>query len=115
MAEPEAVKPTADRRAMHAHVVRPFHLHAQFVQRQVAPLGQPPADPALQIPKLAGAAQISLTLRRKAARVPAQLDHVVHKFRRNTKMTRRRTVRMTIIDKRDNTFPHLYRMWLTHG
>ncbi len=56
MAEPEAVKPTADRRAMHADVALPFQLQAQLVERQVALLGQPPANPAFQPPQLAGAA-----------------------------------------------------------
>ena len=45
-AEPEAVEPTADRRAVHADAMRPLQLQAQLVQRQIAPLGQPPANPA---------------------------------------------------------------------
>ena len=55
MAEPEALKPTADRRAVHTDLVLPFQFHTQFIQRQVALLGQPPANPTFQPQQLAGA------------------------------------------------------------
>ena len=81
MAEPEAVKPAANRRTMHPNRVLPVQFHAQFVKRQVALLLQTSANPAFQPSQLADPAQIALTLRRKPTGLPAQLDHIVHEFR----------------------------------
>ncbi len=74
----------------------------QRVQRQIAPFAQPPTDPRLQAPQLAGPPQIALAFRRKRARRAAKLDHVVDEFRRNPEMTRRLPVAMTLIDKPNN-------------
>lgn len=114
MAEPEAVKPTANRRAMHTYVVLAFQFQAQLVQRQIALLIQTSANPAFQAAQLACPTQIALRLRRKPTRLTPKRDHVVHEFRRNQKMTRRLPVPIACVDKRDNPFPQLYRMWLSH-
>ena len=105
MAQPKAMKPAANRRAMNTHLAVPLQRQAQFIQRQVALLGEPPADPAFQSPQLAGTAQVALRLWLKAARLPAQLDHVVHELRRNAKMTRRLPVRAALVDKGNNPLP----------
>ena len=105
MTEPEAVKPTADRRAMHVDAALAFQLQAQLVKRYIALLGQLPANPAVQPPQLAGASQIALTLRLKAARLPAQLDHVVHEFRRHPEVTCRLAMSMAFIDKGNDPSP----------
>lgn len=114
MAEPEAMKPTADRAAMHRDRVIRRQFHAQFVERQIPLIGQPPADPRAQATQLAGAPRMTLRLRLKSARLASQLDHVVDEFRRNPVMTRRRAMAATLVDKSDNPFAQLYRMWFAH-
>lgn len=114
MAEPEAMKPTADRAAMHRDRVIRRQFHAQFVERQIPLIGQPPADPRAQATQLAGAPRMTLRLRLKSARLASQLDHVVDEFRRNPEMARRLPVAMPLIDKTNNARAQFNRMWLTH-
>jgi hypothetical protein len=105
MAQPEAVKPAANRRAMNRDAMDPRQLPAQLIQRQIAPLGQARANPTFKRPQLPGPPQITLTLRRKPPGLPAQLDHVIHEVRRNPKMTRRLAVPMAFVDKGDDPRP----------
>ena len=105
MAEPEAVKPAADRRAVNRDIVDLLQFQAELVKRQIAPVAQAATDPRLQAPQLAGMPQIALAFGRKRARLAAKLDHVVDEFRRNTEMTRRLTVAMPLIDKPNNARP----------
>jgi len=86
----------------------------EFVQRQIAPFAQPPTDPRLQAPQLAGTPQIALAFGRKRTRLAAELDHVIDKFRRNPEMPRRVPVAMALIDKPNNARAQLNRMLLTH-
>jgi hypothetical protein len=102
MAEPEAVKPAADRRAVNRDIVDLLQFQAELVKRQIA---QAATDPRLQASQLAGMPQIALAFGRKRARLAAKLDHVVDEFRRNTEMTRRLTVAMPLIDKPNNARP----------
>ena len=81
MAEPEAMKPMTDRRAVHRDRVNLFQFHPQFIQRQIAALRQALAQPPAQAVQLAGAPQVALTLGRKPARLTAQLDHVIDELR----------------------------------
>ena len=103
MAEPEAMEPTTDRRAVHREVVKLCQLQTQFIERQIAPFRQTRAHPGRQSVQLAGSAQIALPLRQKPARLPAQLDHVIDEFRRNPEMPGRLPVTMTLIDKGNDT------------
>ena len=89
-------------------------LHAQFVERQIAPFGQPPADPCVQTKQFAGAPRMTLRFRLKTARLPAQLDHVVDEFRRNPVMPGRLAMAAPFVNKADNPFAQLYRMWFAH-
>ena len=102
LAEPEAVKPAADRRAVNRDIVDLLQFQAELVKRQIA---QAATDPRLQAPQLAGMPQIALAFGRKRARLAAKLDHVIDEFRRNTEMTRRLTVAMPLIDKPNNARP----------
>lgn len=77
-------------------------LQAELIQRQITLLGQTHADPRVQAVQLADPPQIALTLGRKRPRLQTQLDHVIHKSRRNPEMSRRLAVAMTLIDKGDN-------------
>ena len=105
MAEPEAVKPAADRRAVNRDIVDLLQFQAELVKRQIAPVAQAATDPRLQAPQLAGMPQIALAFGRKRAPLEAKLDHVIDEFRRNTEMTRRLTVAMPLIDKPNNARP----------
>ena len=97
------MEPAADRRAVHRDVVKLFQFQTQFIQGRIAPLRQTRAHPGRQSVQLAGAAQITLPFRRKRARLPAQLDHVIDEFRRNPEMPGRLSVTMTLIDKGHDT------------
>lgn len=114
MAQPEAMKPTADRAAMHRDRVNRRQLHAQFIERQIAPVGQPPADPRAQTTQFSSAPRMTLRFRLKTARLSAQLNHVVHKLRRNPVMPGRLAMAAPFINKGDNPFAQLYRMWFAH-
>ncbi len=114
MAEPEAMEPTTDRRAVYRDVMKPRQFQAQLIQGQIAPLPQTGAHPGRQAVQLAGPSQIALPLGQKRAGLPAQLDHVIDEFRRNPEMPGRLPVTMTFVNKRDNTVSQLNRMWLTH-
>ena len=71
MAEPEAMKPMANRRAVHRDLVNLLQFHTQLIQRQIAALRQALAQPPAQAVQLAAAPQIALTLRRKTSRLTA--------------------------------------------
>ena len=81
MAEPEAMKPAADRRAMNRDSVTLLQFQPQFVQRQIALFGQSPADPVLEATQFADPTQIALTFRRKRTRFAPKLDHVIDELR----------------------------------
>jgi hypothetical protein len=92
---------------VHTH---PTHLQfdAKLIQRQFAGRGQPQADKLGMRLKLA-AAHMALPTRFKRTGLPAQVDQIVHKARRNPKMTRSLPVTMSLIDIRNNTPTQLKR------
>jgi hypothetical protein len=92
---------------MHAH---PTHLQfdAKLIQRQLAGLCQPQADKLGMRLKLP-AAHMPLPSRFKRTGLPAQVDQIVHKARRNTEMARGFAVTMSLIDIRNNTQTQLKR------
>jgi hypothetical protein len=92
---------------VHAH---PTHLKldAKLIQRQFATLGQSQANKLGMRLKLA-AAHMTLPARLKRTGLPAQLDQIVHKPRRNTEMARSLAVTMSLIDIRNNTPTQLKR------
>ena len=114
MAEPEAMKPTANRGAMDLDGVLSFQFHAQLIERQITALREPCPTPRVQGIQLADAPLIALTLRDKPARLATQLDHVVDEFRRHPEMPRRLSVAVAFIDKGDNTFAQFNGMWFAH-
>lgn len=81
MAEPEAMKPSTDRRAVNLDFVTLLQFKPQLVQRQIAPLGQSSTEPLLQALQLANPTQIALAFRLKPTRLPTKLDHIVHELR----------------------------------
>jgi hypothetical protein len=92
---------------MHAHPT-PLQLDAKLIQRQFASLGQPRAHKfgmRLKLP----ATHMALQARFKRSGLPAQLDQIVHKARRNTEMARSLAVTMSLIDIRSNTTTQLNR------
>ena len=64
MAQPKPVKPTAHRGTVDVDIAIAFQPQTQFIQRQIAVLGQPPANPIFQPAELANMPQITLALRR---------------------------------------------------
>jgi hypothetical protein len=113
MAETEPVQPAADRGAMHLDPMRPRKLKPQFIQRQIALLGQPPPYPAVKPAQLAPPG-IALTFGLKTAGFPPQLHHVIHEFRGNPEMPRRFPVAMPLLHKGDNPLAQLKGMWSAH-
>ena len=101
MAEAKPVQPASDRGAVHRDAVDLLQLEAQFVQRQIALLGQTRPHPTVKTGELA-APRIALALRRKPARRAPQLDHVIHEFRRGPEMTRRLAMRIAVVNESDN-------------
>ena len=63
MAEPEAVKPAADRRTVNRDIVNLLQFQPELVQRQIAPFVQASTNPRFQAPQLAGPPQIALAFR----------------------------------------------------
>ncbi|OBQ63615.1 hypothetical protein A8146_14390 [Mesorhizobium loti] len=92
---------------MHAH---PAYLQfdAKLIQRQFAALGQSQADKLDMRLELA-AAHMTLPSRFKRTGLPAQVDQIVHKPRRNTEMARSLAVTVSLIDIRNNTPTQLKR------
>jgi hypothetical protein len=101
MTEPEAIEQTPDIGAVHAH---PAHLQfdAKLIQCQFAGLGQSQANKLGMRLKLT-ASHMALPARFKRTALPAQLDQIVHKARRNAEMARSLAVTMSLIDIRSNT------------
>jgi len=104
MAQPKTVKPITNRGPVNTDIVRLFKLQTKLVQRQITLIRQTATDPFLQPLQLAAPLLVALKLRRKATRLATQLDHIVYEFRRNTEMTRRIPVTITLVYKCYNTF-----------
>jgi hypothetical protein len=100
--EAQPVEQPADIRAVHAHAAS-FQLDTQFVQRQIAGLGDPPAHEIDLAGKLAAARPVPLPARLQRTRFGPQLHQIVHEARRNPEMPRRLPVAVSLIDKRCNT------------
>ncbi len=113
MRQPEPMQPGPDARARDPQPVIPPELGDQSVERQVALLGKPPADPIVERAKLAPS-RIALTPRLKRSGLALELDHVVHKLHRHAIMRRCRAMRMTFFDMRDDPLAQLNRMWFAH-
>lgn len=107
MTEPQAIEQAPDIGAVHAHPAH-FQFDAKLIQRQFAGLGQPQADKLGMRLKLP-AAHMALPARFKRTGLPAQVDQIVHKARRNAEMARSLTVTMSLIDIRNNTTTQLKR------
>ncbi|KQU80467.1 hypothetical protein ASD12_32575 [Mesorhizobium sp. Root102] len=107
MTEPQALEQAPDIGAVHAHPA-PLQLDAKLIQRQFAGLGQPQAD-KLGIRLKLPASHMALPARFKRTGLPAQVDQIVHKARRNAKMARCLAVTMPLIDIRNNTPTQLKR------
>jgi len=101
MTEPQPIEQAPDIGAVHAHTTH-FQLDAKLIQRQVAGLGQSQANKLGMRLKLA-AAHMALPTRFKRTGLPAQVDQIVHKARRNAEMTRSLAVAMALIDIHNNT------------
>ena len=99
------MKPIAHRRAVNVNLVNLLKLQPKLIQRQFAPLRKARANPILQSPQFARTAQMTLTLRRKTARLATKLDHVIDEFRRYPKMPRRFAMTMTFVNKCDDPLP----------
>jgi hypothetical protein len=101
MTEPQAIEQAPDIGAVHAH---PTHLQfdAKLIQRQLADLGQPQSNELGMRPKLP-AAHMALPTRFERTSLPAQVDQIVHKARRNAEMARSLAVTTSLIDIRNNT------------
>ncbi len=103
MAQAEPLEPTANRRTVRRDVVIARQFQAQFIQGQVTLLRQAVPHPVVQVVQLARPPQIALLLGRKRAGLPAQLNHVIDEFRRNSEMSHRLPVTMTVVNKPDDT------------
>jgi hypothetical protein len=90
--------------------IHPAHLQfdAKLIQRQFAALGQPQADKLGMRLKLA-ATHMALPARFERTGLPAQVDQIVHKARRNAEMARSLAVTMSLIYIRNNTPTQLKR------
>jgi hypothetical protein len=98
---------------MHRHAMDSGHLGHDLVQRQV-PLGRQPIPHPVRVPGQLALGMVALGFRHKATCLALQDHHVVHKAWRHTKMPRRLTMPMPLLDKGDDPAPQLDRMWLTH-
>ncbi|ESY46596.1 hypothetical protein X744_29970 [Mesorhizobium sp. LNJC372A00] len=107
MTEPKAIEQSPDIGAVHAYTT-PLQLEAKLIQRQFAGLGQPQAD-ELGMPFKLAAAHMALLARFERTGLPAQLDQIVHKARRNAEVARCLAVTMALIDIRNNTPTQLKR------
>ena len=104
MAETKPVQPTANRGAMYVYPMFVIQFQNQVIQRQIAlrfdasphPVGQSTEFPA---------PRITLWLRRKRIGLSFQNDHVIDEFDRNPEMRSSRAVRISLFDKRNNSFP----------
>ena len=96
MAEPE--QQPADRRAIDRNAAQK-QLDPQFIQRQIAILGQSRPNPVFVTRQLA-ATQMSLSGRLQPTGCPLQDHHVVHKSGRNTEMSGGLPVTIAFLDGR---------------
>lgn len=79
--------------------------HNQFVEGDLAFVGDAHLDPVGKPRKLAVPAAVALRPRCQRPGIPPQLDQIVHKPRRNPKVPRRFTVPVTLVDERNNALP----------
>lgn len=98
---------------MHLETMDRVKLAHQRVQRKVALRRNPIPHPRCDIRQFA-TPRIALSLGIQTASLAPQLDHVVHKTRRNPEVTCCLSMRVALIDERDDPFPKFHRMWLTH-
>jgi hypothetical protein len=101
MTEPKAIEQATDIGAVHAYTTH-LQLDAKLIQRQFAGLGQSQAD-KLGMPLKLPAAHMALPARFERTSLPAQVDQIVHKARRNAEMARSLAMTMSLIDIRNNT------------
>ncbi|BAV50278.1 Putative amino-terminus of transposase for insertion sequence NGRIS-7b [Mesorhizobium loti] len=107
MTEPQALEQAPDIGAVHAHPAL-LQFDAKLIQRQFAGLGQPQAD-KLGIRLKLSAPNMALPAGFKRTGLPAQIDQIVHKARRNAEMACSIAVTMSLIDIRNNTPTQLKR------
>jgi hypothetical protein len=107
--EAEPAQEPSDRRTVRLDTEMFAQVNDKRIERQIALFDDPPPHPIGHIVELA-TARITLTFWIKSACLAAQLDHVVHEFRRNPEMLRRLTVTMAFIDKCHNALPKFNRM-----
>ena len=111
--QPKAMQHPADRRVIYDEAVAGLEVAHQRIECQVALNRNPLPESRRDICQLA-APGIALPLRIEGVRLAPQLDHVVHKARRDAEMACGLQVRITLISKRDDPLPQLHRMWFTH-
>ncbi len=105
----EAAQPPADPDTVRLDPRVAAQMDHQFIKRQVALLLDPPRDPVHYARQLAKPAAVALRLGFKRPRPALRQDHVVHKLDRNKKLSRRRPMRMTFLNKINNALMSLYR------
>ncbi len=86
----------------------------QIIQREVWLGLHPRLQPVPQTAQLAMAPRIALRTRIKTTRLTFQNNHVIHEFDGNPKPSRRRPMRLPLVDKPRYSFTKLYRKLLTY-
>lgn len=103
MAEAKPVQPATYRGAMHFYLVLVMKFQYQLVQRQIAPRLNAALHPAGKSAEFSTPG-ITLWLRCKRPSLALQNDHVIDEFGRNPEMRGGGSVRVSILNKSDNTF-----------
>ncbi|MEO1960199.1 MAG: hypothetical protein ABGW82_04370 [Paracoccus sp. (in: a-proteobacteria)] len=97
---------------MHVDAMRPGRFRRQFVEGDLALVGDARLDPASHARQLAVPAAVALRPRRQQSGFAPQPDQIVHELRRHPEVPRRLAVPVTLIDERNHAHAQLYRMWL---
>ena len=109
MAEAMPVQPFAHRTAMHANAMNRGHFRDDLVQRQIA-LGCKPIHNPSAIPFQLALGMIALALRQRPTTFAFQKHHIVHRTRRNPKVTRGLPMPVPLLDECNDATAKFHRM-----
>ena len=102
-----------DRRTVHFQPMPLDQFRRQFINRKVRLGANPAPYPALDAGQLA-TSRVPLRLWGQGTGLPFQSHHIVDELDRNAQPPRRFSVRVTLLNKRNNTGAQLNRMRLAH-
>ena len=110
----EAAQMPPNRDAVGFHALDVTEFDHQLIEGQVALFLDPAPDPACYASQFTMPTTVTLLFSLKGPGGALQKYHVVHELDRNPELRRRSPVRVTFLDKINNSPTKFHRKWLAH-